>query len=101
FVRNTLTRVTIGRTAAWIEIDKTNLLATLLGQKSEALSPSRRDKPDILKLCAHFQIFRRGGELRVIAPQGESRLHGERVPSLVKAVARAQGWYERILAGEV
>jgi site-specific DNA recombinase len=101
FVRTILRRVTIGRTAAWIEIDKTKLHATLLGQKTEALLPSRLDKPDILKLFGAFQVLHRGGELRVISPHGDPYFQRTRVPSLVKAVARAHGWYERIVAGEV
>jgi site-specific DNA recombinase len=36
FAGNILRRVTIGRTAAWIEIDRTSLLATLMGRKSQA-----------------------------------------------------------------
>jgi hypothetical protein len=62
-------RVTIGQTAAWIDID--------------------------------FQVLRRGSELRVIAPHGESHLEGKRVLSLVEAVTRARNWYERFVAGEV
>lgn len=100
-VGNILTRVTIGQTTVWIEIDKSKLLAILLGQKFGALHPSRRDKPDILKLTADFEVLRRGSELRVIAPQGEACHRGERVPSLVRAVARSRGWYERVVAGEV
>jgi site-specific DNA recombinase len=101
FVRTIVRRVTIGQTAAWIEIDRSKLHATLLGQKLEALLPSRPDKPDILKLSGAFQVLRRGSELRVISPHGDSCFQGRRVPSLVKAVARAHGWYERIVAGEV
>jgi site-specific DNA recombinase len=101
FVGNILRQVTIGETAVWIEIDRTKLLTTLLGHKSKVLCPSRRDELDILKLTADFQVLRRGGELYVISPNCESSFEGERVPSLVKAVARAHGWYERIVAGEV
>jgi site-specific DNA recombinase len=100
FVGNILRLVTIGQSAVRIEIDKSQLLAALLGQKSEALSPSRRDKHDVLNLSADFQVLRRGSELRVIAPHGDSHQR-ERLPSLVKAIARAHGWYERIVAGEV
>jgi site-specific DNA recombinase len=100
FVRKVMRRVTIGQTAAWIDIDKTELLTALL-LKSEALRLSRRHRPDILKLTSDFQVLRRGSELRVIAPLGESHLEGERVLSLVKAVARARSWYERFVAGEV
>ena len=98
---NILRRVTIGQTEVWIEIDKSKLLATLLGRKPEALSRSRRDKSDILKLAGNFQVLRRGNELRVSLPHGNSCVERERVRSLVKAVARAHGWYERIVAGEV
>jgi site-specific DNA recombinase len=100
-VGSILKRVTIGQTTVWIEIDRNTLLAILLGQKCEALPPSRRDKPDILKLAADFDVLRRGRELRVIAPEGEACYRGERVPSLVRAIARAHRWYERIVAGEV
>jgi DNA invertase Pin-like site-specific DNA recombinase len=101
FVGNVLRRVTIGQTAAWIEIDRTKLLATLIGHKSEVLRPSLRDELNVLKLSADFQVLRRGGELRVISPNSESNFEGPRVPSLVKAVARAHDWYERIVAGEI
>jgi hypothetical protein len=96
-----LSQVTIGQKEVWTEIDKTKLLTTLLGRKPEALCSFRQDKSEVLKLAADFQVMRRGGELRVIAPNGDSCFQEERVPSLVKAVARSRGWYERIVAGEV
>jgi site-specific DNA recombinase len=101
FVVKVLRRVTIGQTAVWIEIDKNKLLAILLGKKSEAFPPSSRDKAEILNLSADFEVLRRGSELRVIGPHCESALPAELVASLVKAAARARGWYERIAAGEV
>jgi site-specific DNA recombinase len=101
FAGNVLSRVTLGETAVRIEIDKTKLVATLIGHKSEVLRPSLRDELNVLKLSADFQVLRRGGELRVISPNSESNFEGPRVPSLVKAVARAHEWYERIVAGEV
>lgn len=100
FLENILNRVTIGQTKVWIEIDKTRLLATLLWQKPESLPAPRRCQVRILKIAADFQILRRGGELRVITPQ-DSDLQRECMPSLVKTVARARGWYEQIVAGEV
>ena len=101
FVSKILRRATIGQTTAWIEIDKTKLFTILLGQMSEGPPPSRRERVEILKLVGDFQILRRGSELRVVAPRGDSSCLGERVPSLVKAVARARSWYERMVAGEV
>lgn len=101
FVGNILRRVTIGPAVVWIEINKTKLLATLLAQKPEVLHLPQRDKHEILELSGDFQVLRRGVELRMIAPDNESCVQGNRVPSLVKAVARARGWYERIVAGEI
>ena len=37
----------------------------------------------------------------MILPHGDSYFDRTRVPSLVKAVARARDWYERIVAGEI
>src|SRR6202165_4797322 len=65
FIRNILRRVSVGQTTAWIEIDKTKLVATLLGQNSEAVGPLFTEKQSILKLTSAFQVFRRRGELRV------------------------------------
>jgi site-specific DNA recombinase len=100
FVRNILRRVTVGQTTVWIEIVKSKLLATLLGKKSETLPPSRAAKPDVLKLTGEFQVLRRGSELRLVTRE-RSCSEGTPVPSLVKAVARARDWYERIISGEV
>jgi site-specific DNA recombinase len=101
FAGDLLRRVTIGQKEVWTEIDRTKLIATLLGRKSAAQSPSRRDKSNPLNLVGDFQVVRRGGELRVINSKGDALLQGKPVPSLVKAVARSRGWYERIVAGEV
>jgi site-specific DNA recombinase len=101
FVRNILGRVTVGQTTVWIEIDRTRLLVTLLRQSPEALCPWSGNKLGILRLTGNFQVLRRGGELRVISPNGDSFSDGKRVPSLVKAIARAHSWYKRIAAGEV
>ena len=101
YVVKILRQVTIGETAVWIEIDRDKLLEALMGHMSKVLRPSRRNELCILRLTANFRVLRRGGELRVISPGSESRFEGERVPSLVKAVARARGWYEQIVAGEV
>jgi hypothetical protein len=76
FVRNILKQVTVGETAVWIEIDRTKLLATLTGQ-SKLPRHSLRAHAN-LKLSSDFQVLRRGGELRVISPNGESSYEGER-----------------------
>ena len=99
-VRNILKRVTVGRTTVWVEIDRKRLLATLLGQSADALRPWTSPKLEILRLAGDFQILRRGNELRLISPNAESPFQEKRVPSLLKAMARAHSWYERIVTGE-
>jgi hypothetical protein len=101
FVKSILKRVVVGKASVWIEIDQTNLLTALLGEDSDALSPSNGRKHEILKLSGDFQALRRSGQVSVIGPQNVSPAKGAPVPSLVKAIARARDWYERIAAGEI
>jgi site-specific DNA recombinase len=101
FTKNILKRVVVGKNAVWIEIDQTKLLTALLGQNSEPLSPSSGRKHEILKLSGDFQALGRSGQVSVIGPQNVSASEGTPVPSLVKALARARDWYERIAAGEI
>ncbi len=101
FVRNILGKVTVGQTTVWIEIDRTRLLVTLLGQSPEPLRPWSANERGILRLTGNFQVLRRGGELRVISPDGDSSSDGKRVPPLMKAIARAHSWYKRIIAREI
>ena len=101
FIRNTLKRVVLGQTTVTIEIEKTKVLATLLAKNPEGLKSLCMRKSEIFSLTRHFTVLHRGSELRVIAHRGDSCLQRKAVPSLVKAVTRAHGWYERIVAGEV
>ena len=101
FTKSILRRVVVGKAAVWIEIDQTKMFTALLGQNSEALSPSSGRKHEILKLSGDFQALRRSGQISVIDPQNGSSFEGPTVPSLVKAIARARDWYERIAGGEI
>ena len=102
FIGTILKRVTIGQTTLWIEIDKSKLVATLLEENVEAISSSFTGNSTILKLTCAFQALRQRGELRVIAPLNDGEcFEGSRVPSLVKAVARAHTWQEQIVTGEI
>jgi len=101
FVRNILRRITVGQTTVWIEIDRIRLLAALLRERPEAVRPECADKVGVIRLTGDFRVLRRGGQVRMTLPPNGSESHATRVPSLVKAVARARDWYEQILAGEV
>ncbi len=101
FVRNILRRVTVGQTTVWIEVDRIKLLGALLGRNPKCHRPLCAHKFGILRLTGTFQILARGGQIRVIDPHRDSTPDGVPVVSLVKAVARAHEWYERIVAGEI
>jgi DNA invertase Pin-like site-specific DNA recombinase len=100
FINKVLKRVTVGDTTLCTEVDKVNLLTTLLGHGRETLPRLIPHNFESLELHSDLQILRRGGEIHVIAPDGGSCSVGAPVPSLVKAIARARDWYERIVAGE-
>jgi hypothetical protein len=89
----------VGQTTVWIEVDRQKLVGTLLGHKPE-FNAADGQKLNTIKLTADFQPLRRGGELHLVAPKSSSS-EGTPIPSLVKAVARARDWYERIVSGEV
>jgi site-specific DNA recombinase len=102
FIRTVVQRVAIGQTTVWIEIDKSELVAALLELNSEVVSAWFSGQSTILKLTGAFQALRQRGELRVIAPLNDGEcFQGSRMPSLVKAVARAHNWYEQIVTGEI
>jgi site-specific DNA recombinase len=100
FIKTVLNRVTVGDTTVCTEIDKVKLLATLIGHTSGAPPRLIPHKSESLELNGNLQILRRGSELRIIAADGGSGFVGEPAQSLVKAVARAHDWHERIVAGE-
>lgn len=100
-VRELLRRVTVGETTVWIEVDKTRLLSILLGLTSEAFRSRCAHKLGFLKLIGNFQVLRRGGQIRVIAPDDGSGPEEIPVQSLLKAAARARDWYEQIVAGKI
>jgi site-specific DNA recombinase len=102
FIRNVLERVVVGQPAVWIEVDRLKLLETLLERKGESKTATAGGKRqhDTIKLTTAFRPHRRGGELYLVTPKSSSS-DGAPIPCLVKAVARARDWYERIVDGEV
>lgn len=100
FVRTVVRRVVVGQTAVWIEVDRAKLAETLLGGKPESGAAIGNHRPDTVRLTANFQPHRRGDELYLTAPESLCPA-GTPVPSLIKAIARARDWYERIIRGEL
>jgi len=99
FIRNVLRRVVVGQTKIWIEFNPTKLAEALLGQKFGS-AVAGEPEPDIIKVVADFKPLRRGSELCLVAPKNSSS-EGTPIPSLMKAVAYARDWYEKIVAGEI
>ena len=93
--------VVVGQTTVAIEINKAQLLASLLGEQSRGLEHFSAEGFSILRIVGDFQILRRGAELRMVSPDNGACFNEARIPSLIKAIARARDWYERIVAGEI
>lgn len=85
----------------WTEIDKSKLRAALRVMKTETYAPSCAGKPEILKLAVDFQVLCRGGEIRMIVPQSGTGYRENRVPALIKAVARARIWFDQVIAAKL
>jgi hypothetical protein len=101
FIRNIVRRVVTGQTSVSIEIDRDRLFGLLTGEDSDASAKFGAQESGIIKIVADFHVFRRGVELRLTSPDISSSVQEPLVPSIVKAIARARYWYERIVAGEI
>jgi site-specific DNA recombinase len=100
FARSVLKRVVVGRSCVQIEVDKRNLVETLLGHKSAPGVTLDGRESNALRIGVEFKPFLRGNELSITTPN-ESCPTGSPIASLVKAVARARDWYELVVSGKV
>jgi hypothetical protein len=99
-IRHVLHRVVVRATDVAVEIDKARLVASIVDQR---LPPSRllsASSKTLLTLTEPWQILRRGNEVRIVAPSNGTVSQGHPIAALVKMVAQAHDWYERIVAGE-
>jgi len=101
FIRNVMSRVIVGSASILIQIDRVRLTATLLEQKLTASSLMLTHAETTFSIEKPFQVIRRAGNVRQIASPYDPLSNREPAPSLVKAVARARDWYERIVSGEI
>jgi site-specific DNA recombinase len=76
------------------------LKSFLPAQRVEELVSSTPIAEDTITLEAEAQLKRCGGEIRLLLG-GTDQNTPRPVPSLVRAVARANDWVERILRGEI
>jgi hypothetical protein len=87
-----------------IDVDIEALAARwLAGDSSAFCAEGRESHPGehLLKLKCSFALARRKGELRLVLPGHDMGIAGKPNSSLLKALASAHHWRERIIAGEI
>ena len=99
FIRAVVKAVKLGQKSLWIEVDRIKLVGMLTGNGPDEFRGSNNRDPNVINLTADFQPVRRGVELSIHTPDDRLNTSGP-VPSLVKTVARAREWYERLISGE-
>jgi site-specific DNA recombinase len=58
------------------------------------------DVNDLISLSIEAQRKRFGGEVHLVVPPNSGVSIGNPKPSLIKAIARAHGWYEKVVQGK-
>src|SRR5438132_14072520 len=103
-LRPSIQRIVVGGTELEIQLDWNRILAVLLEPESgsstvENATNSLSGTRSLLVKCP-FKPLRRRGELRLLLAAAGSQTRRAN-PYLLKAIARAHRWRERIVAGEV
>jgi site-specific DNA recombinase len=100
-LRSIVNRVVVRQQKVELQLSKRALVKSFLpAQRVEELISSTPIAEDTLTLEAEAQLKRCGGEIRLLL-DGTDQNTPRPVPSLVRAVARANNWVERILRGEI
>ena len=101
FLRSIVKRVVIKPDEVTIDIDVLAFLDALSARMPTTVSPKAiPENGAVMQLTSTIKMKRRGPELRLIIP-GSQQPETSPVPALVKAVARAHEWAERIYSGEI
>jgi len=99
FLKSAVTRVVVREHSVQILLSKHALQDALIGAQ-DIDSPVEQDGDDSITLEAGAQLARHGGEMRLQlspdAPGSQSRSD----PSLLRAIARAHDWVDRMLRGD-
>jgi site-specific DNA recombinase len=102
-----LRRIVVRENHIDLMIGGEGLLRTLLknGGKVQGANVSGTGTPanasNLINLSIEAKRKRFGGEVHLVVPPGSSVAVRQPKLSLIKAIARAHGWYERIMLGEV
>ena len=100
-LRSVVTRIIVRQQKVELQLSKKALLqAFLTPQQSDEVADALPASEDLIILDAEAQLRRCGGEIRLLLTDTDQN-RARPVPSLVRAVARAHDWMERILGGEI
>lgn len=102
FIRSVISRIVVHTAIVDVLLDKRALRNSLLGSGSSPIPTKGDGCNGHLTLRVNARLQRCGREVRLVFPAnsgGEISAHP--VPSLIKAVARAHDWYERIVRGQL
>jgi DNA invertase Pin-like site-specific DNA recombinase len=104
FLRAVISRIVVHEKRVEILAGKRAMRHALLGRSPIGEPPgvAGKERHDLFRLVIQARLKRCGGEVRLMLPAGSSADNPARTPpSLIKAIARAHHWYERIMKGEV
>ena len=101
-LKSAVARIVVHDEQIEVQINKQALLRELLGQEMDSgMQPTAEDAADLLILRTDAQLKRCGGEVRFQLPPDSNHAKAHPTPSLIRAVARAHDWVDRILRGEL
>lgn len=96
-----VTRIVVSEDHVEVQIDKSAMRRELLGQTADLLMQSSTEETaNLITLRATAKLRRCGGEVRFQLAPESNLANSHPVPSLIRAVARAYDWVDRILRGE-
>lgn len=100
-LRSMVIRVIVRQQKVELQLSKMALLqAFLTPRQNDEVAGTLPASEDLIILEAEAQLRRCGGEVRLLLTDTEQNT-ARPVPSLVRAIARAHDWMDRILRGEV
>ncbi len=98
-LRECIERVILAEAEITIHLSRERLLKVLLGPDARGV-PKRSTGSSELVLACPFERRHWSNELRLIVPSADGAKRTEPTP-LLRAIARARQWYERIATGEI
>jgi site-specific DNA recombinase len=105
FLNDVIARIIVHDTSLEAAIIQPALREALLDDKSgigKQGRPLEKRAKDVFKLTIDARVKRCGGEVRLLIPADSATESPARpVPSLIKAIARANPWSEKIIRGEL